>query len=131
MNRRTALSALAAPLALGGAMPASKAGRQLAHMVFFTLKEHSEEARKAFVALCDKYLSGHSGVAYFSVGTIAEDSVEPGVSVRDFDVALHLVFDDKEAKDKYLKSTRHDGFVAEIKGLVGQVRVFDSYIAVK
>jgi hypothetical protein len=131
MNRRTALSALAAPLALGAARPPAAAGPQLAHMVFFALKERSAEARKACVALCDKYLSGHSGVAYFSVGTIAEDSVEPGVGVRDFDVALHLVFDDKEAKEKYLKSTRHDGFVAEIKSLVSGVRVFDSYIAVK
>jgi hypothetical protein len=130
MNRRTALAALATPLALGAA-PSTKAGPQLAHMVFFSLKERSEEGRKAFVALCDKYLSGHAGVAYFSVGTIAEDAIEPGVGVRDFDVALHLVFDDKEAKEKYLKSTRHDGFVAEIKSLVGHVRVYDSYLAVK
>jgi hypothetical protein len=131
MNRRTALAALATPLALGAGPSSSKAGRQLAHMVFFTLKERSEDGRKAFVALCDKYLSGHPGVVYFSVGTIAEDAIEPGVGVRDFDVALHLVFDDKEAKEKYLKSTRHDGFVAEIKALVGQVRVYDSYLAVK
>ena len=131
MNRRTALAALAAPLALGAAPSAAKAGPQLAHMVFFSLKERTEEGRKTFVALCDKYLSGHPGVAYFSVGTIAEDAIEPGVGVRDFDVALHLVFDDKEAKETYLKSTRHDGFVAEIKPLVGQVRVYDSYLAAK
>ncbi len=130
MNRRTALVALAAPIALGAA-PSAKAGPQLAHMVFFTLKERTEEGRKAFVALCEKYLSGHSGVAYFSVGTIAEDAIEPNVGVRDFDVALHLIFEDKAAKDAYLKSARHDGFVAEIKSLVGPVRVYDSYLVVK
>ncbi len=131
MNRRTALAALATPLALGAGPSPAKAGPQLAHMVFFTLKERTDDSRKAFVALCDKYLSGHPGVAYYSVGTIAEDAIEPGVGVKDFDVALHLVFEDKAAKDTYLKSTRHDGFVAEIKPLVSQVRVYDSYLAAK
>lgn len=131
MNRRTALSALAAPLALGAASPLPLAGPALAHMVFFTLKERNAEGRARLVGLCQKYLSGHERVAYFSVGTIAEDVVEPGVSVRDFDVALHLVFDDKEAKDVYLKSKRHDEFVASLKDFVGQARVFDSYLAAK
>lgn len=132
MNRRTALTTLAAPLALGAAAPTPRlAGPQLAHMVFFTLQDRGAEGREKLVALCHKYLSGHEHVAYFSVGTIAEDVVEPGVSVRDFDVALHLVFDDKEAKDVYLKSKRHDEFVASLKGLVSKARVFDSYIPVK
>jgi hypothetical protein len=94
-------------------------------MVFFTLKDHSTDSREAFVRSCHKYLSGHDGVVYFSVGTVAE-KVEPGVGVNDFDVALHLVFENKEAGAKYLKHPRHVQFVDENKAKFEKVRVFDS-----
>ena len=42
---------------------------------------------------------------------------------------LHVVFENKEGKAKYLKSPRHDSFVAENKDKFGKVRVFDSYLA--
>jgi hypothetical protein len=123
------LPSLVAAFALGASSrSAAKAEPQLAHMVFFTLKD--KEARATFVASCQKYLAGHEGVAYFSVGTIAEDVVEP-VSVRDFDVALHLIFENKEAEGRYLKNPRHDAFVKENKDVWSKVRVFDSYIAAK
>ena len=57
----------------------------------------------------------------------AEDVDEP-VSVKDFDVALHVVFASKEAKAKYLESTRHHQFVDENGPVFGKVRVFDSYL---
>jgi hypothetical protein len=101
---------------------------QLAHMVFFTLKDHSADARAKFVASCQKYLAGHDGTAYFSVGTIAEDVEEPGVSVRDFDFALHLDFDSKESEAKYLKDPRHVKFVEENRASFEKVRVFDTYV---
>jgi hypothetical protein len=129
MNRRNALlvlTLLAAGFALGaGSRSAPEA--PLAHMVFFSLKDRTKETRDAFVASCQKYLAGHDGVTYFSVGTIAEDVPEP-VSVLDFDVALHVVFENKEAKAKYLKSPRHDTFVADNKEKFAKVRVFDSYL---
>jgi hypothetical protein len=96
-------------------------------MVFFTLKDHSQEARDKLVAGCRKYLSGLDGMVYFSLGTIAEDVEEP-VSVKDFDVALHVVFQDKAAKAKYLEHPRHKEFVATYKDLFTKVRVFDSYL---
>ena len=43
-------------------------------------------------------------------------------------MALHVVFDDKAALGEYLKSERHDQFVAQIKDKVAKVRVFDSYL---
>lgn len=104
---------------------------KLAHMVFFGLKDHSKEARAKFVASCEKYLSGHEGVVHFSVGVIAEDVVEPNVSVRDFDVSLHLIFENKEAGAKYLKAPRHVKFVEENKDQFALVRVFDTYLASK
>jgi hypothetical protein len=110
------------------ARPAEKAESQLAHMVFFTLKDHSADAREKFVASCQKYLTNHDGVVSFSLGTIAEDVDEPGVSVRDFDVALHVVFASKAAEQSYLEHARHKQFVAENKDSFAKVRVFDSYL---
>jgi hypothetical protein len=98
-----------------------------AHMVFFTLKDHSKESVEAFVALCDKYLTKHDGTKYYSLGLRAEDSDEP-VSVKDFDVALHAVFESKAACEKYLKSERHVDFVSQVKDKFEKVRVFDSYL---
>lgn len=102
-------------------------GPKLAHMVFFTLKDRTKGAREAMAAHCHKYLSGHDGVLYFSVGTIAEDVVEP-VSDRDFDIALHLVFDSKESELKYIDAPRHKEFVAGGRAMWSRVRVFDSYL---
>ncbi len=106
-----------------------RAEPQLAHMVFFALKDHSKESRERFIASCEKYLSDHEGTVYFSVGTIAEDKdVEEPVSVKDFDVALHVVFEDKSAKAKYLASDRHKKFVDENRESFAGVRVFDSFL---
>ncbi len=128
---RLVLPTLAAVLVLGAVThSAEKTGPQLAHMVFFTLKGQSKEARDAFVASCHKYLAGHQGAVSFSVGVIAEDVVEP-VSVRDFDVALHVVFEDKAARDKYLEHPRHKEFVEDNKAHFAKVRVFDSYLSAK
>ena len=126
------LAATAATMMVGVAVSKPSApkaaGPSLAHMVFFTLKDHSPESRSKFVASCQKYLTGHEGVSYFSVGTIAEDVVE-GPSVRDFDVALHVVFDGKAARDTYLVHPRHTAFVDENKAYFEKVRVFDTYLA--
>ena len=120
--------AVALPTLAVAGRSARKAEPKLAHMVFFTLKDQSAESRAEFVASCQKYLTGHPGTVHVSIGTIAEDVVE-SVSVRDFDVALHLVFENKEAGAKYQKSERHLAFVAENKAKFAKVRVFDSYLA--
>ncbi len=106
----------------GGAEP-----KRLAHSVIFELKDHSTKSREAFIASCEKYLTDHKGTVTFAVGAIAED-VKEAVSDREFDVALHVVFEDKSALDAYLKSERHDKFVAENKDKFAKVRVFDSYL---
>jgi hypothetical protein len=132
MNRlilRVMLPALAGLLILGAvSRSAVKAEPKLAHMVFFTLKDRSPESRAAFVASCKKYLTGHDGTVSLSFGTIAEDVKEP-VSVRDFDVALHLIFENKDFNAKYQAHPRHKQFVEENKEKFAQVRVFDTYLA--
>ena len=49
---------------------------------------------------CKKYLPTHPGVLHFSVGTLNPELDRP-VNDRDFDVALHIVFDSKAAHDAY------------------------------
>lgn len=102
---------------------------RLAHMVFFALADSTPENRERLVAACHT-LSAIDGVTYFSVGTRAEDVEEPGVTVKDFDVALQTVFESKEAKEAYLVHPIHKAFVDDNKDLWSHVRVFDSYITI-
>lgn len=124
-----ALLALAALAGMVLPAAARAAEPQLAHSVIFALKDKSPAARDAFVASCEKYLSGHRGTATFAVGVIAPDVVEPS-SDREFDVTVHVVFEDKGMLAAYLKSERHDAFVAENKDKFAKVRVFDSYLPI-
>jgi len=130
-NIRRIVAASLAVLLAGAVLPAADtkkaADPQLAHSVIFTLKDQSTKSREAFVAICDKYLTSHKGAVSYTCGTIAEDVKEP-VSDREFDVAVHVVFEDKGALAEYLKSERHDQFVAQIKDKIAKVRVFDSYL---
>ncbi len=101
------------------------AGTQLAHIVYFTLKERTPANTQALVNACKKYLSDHPGTVYFGVGTLVPDLDRP-VNVRDFDVALHVVFDSRAAHDAYQQAPRHLQFIEENKPTWAQVRVFDA-----
>jgi Stress responsive A/B Barrel Domain len=96
----------------------------IAHMVFFTLKESTAENRKKLINAAKEYLGGHPGEIYFSVGEVA-DLKEP-VSMTDFDVAVHILFESRAAHDQYLTSARHKQFSAVSHKLDKSVRVFDS-----
>lgn len=132
MNRRWWIGA--ALLALMGATffgPTVRAARKstpmLAHMVYFTLKEPTESNKEALVAACHKYLSGHDGTVFFAAGTLAEE-LDRDVNDQDFDVALQLVFDGKEAHDTYQTHQRHLDFIKVAQPMITKVRVFDSYV---
>jgi len=107
--------------------PSTKSGPELAHMVYFTLKDRSAATIGKLVAACHRYLTDHPGGVYFSVGTLAD--IARDVNDRQFDVALHLVFQNREALDAYLVSPRHVQFLAEEKPNFAQVRVFDSNLS--
>jgi len=98
---------------------------QIGHMVFFQLKENSPAERQKLVDACKKYLKDHDGVAYFSAGPIA-DEFKREVNDREWDVALHLVFKNKAAHDKYQDAKTHLQFIEENKANWKKVRVFDS-----
>jgi hypothetical protein len=129
----TCLATLAAALAVGLTAPAvkgeprstQKAVPQIGHMVFFTLKDTTPENTAKLVAACDKYLRDHDGVVYYSAGPRAK-VFDRDVNDKDWDVALHLVFADKAAHDKYQDHPQHLKFIEENKAVWSKVRVFDS-----
>src|SRR5262249_5432436 len=51
------------------------------------------------------------------------------VNQTDFDVALQMVFDTREAHDAYQQAPRHLQFIEENKAGWERVRVFDSYVS--
>jgi hypothetical protein len=104
-----------------------KESPQLAHMVFFSLKDNSPEAAQKLVDACKKYLSKHEGEVYFSAGIRAKD-MKRDVNDTDFDVALHIVFQNQAAHDKYADHPRHIEFINENKANWKKVRVFDSFV---
>jgi hypothetical protein len=124
------LAAVAVALAGSLSVGATKAadGPQVAHMVYFKLKDSSGANRAKLAASCKLFLTGHEGTVSFAVGTLAGDLNGP-FNDRDFDVSLHLVFVNKEALDKYHAHSRHEKFVEENKETWEKVRVFDSYLS--
>lgn len=103
------------------------ASKWLAHDVFFKLKDGSEASKQKLIEACNKYLTKHPGTELFAVGTPVSE-LNREVNDRDFDVALHIYFQDKAAHDKYQESARHVQFVNENKATWSKVRVFDSWV---
>jgi hypothetical protein len=97
----------------------------LAHIVFFTLTEPNDDNRSKLIEACKKYLDKHDGVVYFGVGVNAPE-YDREVNDRDYDVALHLIFETAKHQDAYQTHPRHVKFVEECQGLWKKVRVFDS-----
>jgi hypothetical protein len=100
----------------------------LAHNVYFTLKDRSPAAVAALVAACQKYLVEHPGVVFFACGTL-EEGLDRPVNDRDFDVALHVIFDTRASHDAYQTAPTHLQFVAENRDTWARVRVFDSAVS--
>lgn len=97
----------------------------IAHNVYFTLNESNAANREALLAACRKYLVNHPGVVFFAVGTVNDELARP-VNDRNFDVGLHVVFQNKAAHDAYQVSADHVRFIEENRANWKQVRVFDS-----
>lgn len=99
----------------------------LAHDVFFSLHDNSDAARGRLIEACKKDLSGHPGTVFFACGALARE-LDRDVNDRDFDVALHIVFDGMVSHDAYQDAPRHNRFIEENKGNWKKVRVFDSVV---
>jgi stress responsive alpha/beta barrel protein len=103
-------------------------GMLLAHNVYFSLKDSSPDAKQKLVAACKKYLSKHEGIVFFAAGTRTKE-LDREVNDRDFDVALHIVFDSQADHDKYQDAPDHLKFIDENKDNWKKVRVFDSTVS--
>jgi hypothetical protein len=109
------------------AAPGRSAEPMLSHDVYFALNDNSPEAKHKLVEACKKHLTKHSGTVFFAAG-VREESLKRDVNDHDFDVALHIVFKNKAAHDKYQDAPRHKQFVDENKESFKKVRVFDSTV---
>jgi hypothetical protein len=133
MKRTMTVLAIGAVLAggllvgFGGAGEKQKEKTMLAHDVYFTLVDDSAAAKQQLVDACRKYLSGHPGTIWFSTGIRAPEFARD-VNNLEFHVALHLVFTDKAAHDRYQTTERHMQFIKEVQGNWKRVQVFDSYV---
>ena len=99
----------------------------LAHIVYFTLKDASTEAKEQLLADCRKYLSGHPGTTFFAAGELVEDLDRP-VNDREFDVSLMVVFESRADHDAYQQAAAHLEFIDRNNDNWATVRVFDSYV---
>ncbi len=97
----------------------------LAHIVYFTLNDSSDEKKAELIRDCKEYLSNHEGQDYFAAGTLNPDLSRP-VNDKSYDVSLHTYFANREAHDAYQVHARHTEFIERNKANWKQVRVFDS-----
>ena len=104
--------------------------RPFAHMFFFQLADTARELVDDFVKLCVKYLSGHPGQRHFSVGVRALE-INRDVSGTNFEVSVHMIFDDVAAFQRYSNSEPHQNFIAKSAGMSPQRIVYDSYLQVE
>jgi len=98
----------------------------LAHSVFISLHDNSPAARAELLADCDRLLGHHPGTLFYWAGELAGD-IAWEVSERDFDVALHLIFENKAAHDVYQDSADHVAFLHKHEANLKSIRVFDAY----
>ena len=97
----------------------------LAHDVYFTLHDASDEATAKLVKAGLEYLSGYPGCVAMSAGARAPE-FERAVNDQAFDVALHVAFVDRAAHDAYQAHPVHDSFREECGTFWTTVRIFDS-----
>ena len=101
--------------------------QNLAHYVFFTLKDASDKAIESLIGESYIYLKDLPGIINFSAGRIVPENNRE-VNVTDFHVGLHVIFSDKSHHDQYQDAEKHNIFVDRNKDNWAQVRVFDTYI---
>jgi hypothetical protein len=97
----------------------------IAHNVYFRLNDAGPEAVQAMVQDCHAYLSHFPGIVFYAAGTAAEAADETDDA---FDVALHVVFRDRESLDAYMTAPRHIEFIDKYRANWKGVRGYDSVV---
>ncbi len=93
----------------------------------YVIDTSEPDFKQKLVAACKQYLSAHPGTVFFACGTLQKELDRP-VNDRQFDVALHVVFESLAAHDAYQDAPLHLKFVEENRANWKQVRVFDSAV---
>ncbi len=104
-----------------------KTDSKLAHNVFFALKDASDDAVRRLIDDCITYLREHAGVLFFSAGRLVSEH-QRDVNDRDFEVGLHIIFNNKKAHDDYQTAPKHEEFIGRNRENWAKVRVFDTYV---
>jgi len=103
--------------------------KPFAHMFFFQLSDTSRELVDDFIELCVKYLGGHPGQVHFSAGVRALE-INRDVSGTNFEVSVHMIFEDINAFNDYSASDSHEEFITKSAGMSAERIVYDSYLRV-
>ena len=94
------------------------------HVVIFWTNPDIPDAADQLVAGCEKYLRPIPGVLHFHVGRMVP-SHRPVVD-QSYQVALNLVFPDKQAQDDYQVHPEHIEFVEKVfKRVCSRVVIYD------
>jgi hypothetical protein len=97
---------------------------RFSHIVIFWTDPAQPKAADELVAGCEKYLKDIPGILHFHVGKMV-GSPRPVVD-QSYQVALNVIFPDKQAQDDYQVHPQHLEFVEDIvKRMVAKVRVYD------
>lgn len=99
----------------------------ISQVVTFRLRDDSAERVEALVEDARRSLSGHPGTRFFAVGTRSAHLNGPA-NVRDFDVSLHVVFEDSDAHERYQGSEAHLAFIARNRSNWAEVRILNSNV---
>lgn len=98
--------------------------RMFSHIVIFWTDPNQPSAADQLVAGCDQYLKHIPGVLHYHAGKMV-GSQRPVVE-QSYQVALNVVFPDKQAQDAYQVHPQHLEFVEKfVKKLVKRVLVYD------
>jgi hypothetical protein len=103
--------------------------KPMAHNFFFQIADNSEVLKTRFIDLCVKYLSGHKGQIYFSVGSRVLQ-IDRDVSGTNFEISVNIIFEDFDAYTSYSNSPNHEKFIIEAAGMSASRVVYDSFLEV-
>jgi quinol monooxygenase YgiN len=99
----------------------------IAHNVYFTLHDRRPAAVQAMIEDCHRDLARLPGIVFYAAGTCAD--ADRSSSEADFDVALHVVFQDRAALDAYMIAPKHVAFMEKYEANWKDVCAFDSCVS--
>ena len=99
----------------------------IAHNVYFTLHDNSAAAVRAMIEDCHRYLAHLPGIVFYAAGTCSD--ADRSSADREFDVALHVVFQDRAAFDAYMTAPKHVEFIEKYQANWKDVRALDSCVS--